>query len=360
MIDSRRDLLLQVADSLLALPYKTWDFGDSVAFEALLAATTATADQSYQAFVHGWVRAWATRADYRRLDCTAPGAVMVALFERTGDARVLEAACRLADYLVARPRLDSGLFATWEHSPLLHPYGPDELDARGAFLIADTPAGAFVDCLHFDPPFLAALGVATGDDRYSRIGVEQALAYIGRLQQPDGTFDHFELSGEPDTFGPGWGRGQGWALLGLLEVLHSSATNETYSAACDDLRQAVRSLIVGMLSLQRTDGHWATNIRDDSTGVENSTAAFMAIGFRRAVRQGLFRENEALGRQVSSAADRAQEAVLAALTGEGTLSVSAAVMACTTDSHYSHVPTGFTVPWGQGPVAIMLAEEGTE
>ena len=65
--------LTAVADSLLELEYSTWGFGDSVAFEAMLAATDATGDRRYEAFAHGWVRAWATRArPHRRLDCTAP------------------------------------------------------------------------------------------------------------------------------------------------------------------------------------------------------------------------------------------------------------------------------------------------
>lgn len=346
-------LLTQVADTLLALDYHTWDFGDSVAFEGLIAASDALGDDRYLSFARGWARSWATRAlPYRRLDCTAAGAAMVHIYRQTNDARLLEALVGLADYLMARPQLESGLFATWEHSPLRHPYGPDELDARGAFLIADPPPGAFIDCLHFDPPFFTALGKSTGETRYSTAGIEQAAAYIRRLQQPDGLFDHFELQGEPGTFGYGWGRGQGWALLGLLDSLHQTAGLGV--ADQTTLQQAVRSLIEGMLALQLENGHWATNVRDPRTGIENSTAAFMAVGFRRAVRAGII--SQAQQAQVLDAANRAEQAVRGSLTAQGTLSVSAAVMACTTNTHYDNVPTGFVVPWGQGPVALMLAE----
>ena len=321
-----REQLIRTADTLLTLDYHTWDFGDSVAFEGMLAASDALDDPRYQTFAYGWARAWATRATpYRRLDCTAPGAAMVHLSRRTGDARLLQATVELADYLLDRPRLDSGLYATWEHSPLRHPYGPDELDARGAFLIADPPPGAFIDCLHFDPPFFTALGGATGEHRYFAAGLDQALAYIRRLQRPDGLFDHFELRGEPNTFGHGWGRGQGWALLGLLDSLRETAGTDRYVEQRTIIGDAIQRLIAGMRSLQLPGGHWATNVRDASTGIENSTAAFMAIGFRRAVAVGLITGEEAS--DALTAASRAERAVLAELTPAGTLSVSAAVMA---------------------------------
>ena len=353
---TNNSLLTTVADTLLTLPYRSWDFGDSVAFEGMVAASDTLGDEKYLRFAQGWIRAWSTRAlPYRRADCTAPGAAMVAVYRRTGDTRLLQAACELADYLAGRPRLDSGLFATWESSPLRHPYGPEQLNARGARLMASPPEGAFIDCLHFDPPFFVSLGVVTGDSSYVQTGVEQARAYIRRLQQDDGIFDHFELRGEPHTFGFGWGRGQGWALLGLVDVL--TEVHRTGQSPATDLMTAVLALIDGMVDLQLPNGHWATNIRHVGSGIENSTAAFMAVGFRRALRLGLFDTNPAAAARVAAAADAAHQAVLASLSAAGTLSVSAAVMACTTGSHYENVPTGFTVPWGQGPVALMLAEE---
>jgi len=36
--------------------------------------------------------------------------------------------------------------------------------------------------------------------------------------------------------------------------------------------------------------------------------------------------------------------------------VTAAVMASTRKSHYEFTPRGFSVPWGQGPVALAICE----
>jgi len=345
----------EVADSLLDLGYSTWGFGDSVAFEAMLAATDATGDSRYEAFVHGWVRAWATRAlPYRRLDCTAPGAAMVALARRTGDGRVVEAARGLAEYLRSRPTLE-GVYLTWEHSPLMHPYGPAQLPAAEAALLADPPPGVFLDCLHFDPPFLTGLGRLIGDPGLVADGIAQARGYVRLLQQADGLFDHFRLTTSSRTYGPGWGRGQGWALLGLLDVIVEAPPSEDVA----DLCRAASALVGRMIDLQREDGHWWAVVDDPTSGEEWSTAAFMAYGFSRALEvPGLLDD----GAPVRAAAGRARRAVQAGLDASGTLGeVSAAVMACTQPSHYAHVPRGFRVPWGQGPALLaLLTEEDTK
>ncbi|MCC6315626.1 MAG: glycoside hydrolase family 88 protein [Thermomicrobiales bacterium] len=345
--------IAQAADRLLALPYETWAFGDSVGFEALLAATPATGDSRYAAFAHGFFRAWATRAEpYRPLDCTAPGLAMTLGAEQTGDARLLDAAARLADYLAGR-RLVGGVFATWERSPLRHPYGPGSLPPDEAALLRDPGAGVFVDCLHFDPPFFAALGRVAGEPGFIRLAIEQAVGYVQLLQDPTGgLFHHFWLEKTERPYILGWGRGQGWALLGLLDVLEQQG----WRADADPgdglamLADAAHRLADAMRGVQRPDGHWWAVVQDPQSGNETSTAAFMAVAFARGRALGLlgddYREPEA----------RALAAIRAATNVNGVLTgVSAAVWACTSPNHYAHVPRGFLVPWGQGPLVLALA-----
>jgi unsaturated rhamnogalacturonyl hydrolase len=350
-----RTIVRTLAESLTALPYQTWNFGDSVAFEALLEASDLLGDDRWAAFAQGWARAWASRATpYRELDCTAPGWAIVRLAERGQDPYLLEAAARLAEHLVARPTI-RGLYRTWQHSPLMHPYGPARLAGREAAWVADPPPGSFLDCLHFDPPFLTALGRAVQSAPLLEAGVAQALTYVDVLQQADGLFDHFVLDGVPGTFGPGWGRGQGWAILGLLDVLDELDAlddPEPHAAARKALRGAVERLVDRLVALQRPDGHWYAVVDDPASGDEFSTAAFMAAGFYRGLRTGVL-----AGREIEDAARLATAAVRAGIGPDGTLAeVSAAVMACTEPSHYAHVPRGFRVPWGQGPALLALAE----
>lgn len=357
--DDGAELLRRVADALLSLPFKTWDFGDSVAFEALVAASAELDDERWERFVHGWGRAWATRSrPFARLDCTAPGRTLTLIADRHDDVQLLDALTALAGFLRRRPTLD-GAYETWDASPLLAPYGDPEVTDRDQRLLADPPAGVFVDCLHFDPPFFTALGRVLRDDALVSDGVAQAHAYVRLLQQPDGLFDHFVLRGESGSFGPGWGRGQGWAALGLLEVVTELRARRTLLAGSSDadlfvddertLSSAAARLLRRMADLQRPDGHWSAIVNRPESGDEFSTAAFMASAMGTAVDLGI--DDPLLVR----AARRAREAVLGSLDDVGRLrEVSAAVYASTVPDHYAAVPRGYVVPWGQGPALLAL------
>jgi len=345
---SMNALLSKSAPQLLGLDYETWNFGDSTGFEAMLRAGKTLGTIELESFAHGWFRSWATRATpFRRLDCTAPGLAIVLTAEKYGDSTLLAAAISLAEYLVTRKKI-AGVYETWTNPPLMVPYGGEQLPPEEEDLLSNPPGGFFVDCLHFDPPFFAALARVTGEDRWKNEATEQALGYIRGLQQPSGLFDHFVLEGLPGrTFGPGWGRGQGWALLGLIDVVEQLSLPQDHEIA-----QAARKLIGAMLTLQREDGSWPVVITDPDSGDEPSTAAFMATGFFRAIKHSLVSDDG-----VGVAADRALASVMAEVDSEGLLGgVSRAVMACTRPSHYAHVPRGFNVPWGQGPLVLALCE----
>lgn len=349
---SLTEIIRDCAEAMTRLQFRTWNFGDSVAFEALLELSEVTGDEQWARFAHGWGRAWASRSlPFVRLDCTIPGAALVRIARRYDDQILLEALIDVADYLRAR-RVIGGAFETWLSSPLIEPYGVVDLAADDAVLLANPPAGVFLDCLHFDPPFFAELGVATNNRELFELGVTQAEAYVSLLQQEDGLFDHFVLEGATESFGPGWGRGQGWALLGLLEVIdcaEKSAFRGAVAQRIDLLRTSADELMAAMVRLQRDDGHWWAVVNRPESGDEYSTAGFMAHGFSKALKIGF----KTAGLENSFA--KAAEAVLLGLDSRGQLrEVSAAVYASTVPEHYFHVPRGYVVPWGQGPALLAL------
>jgi unsaturated rhamnogalacturonyl hydrolase len=275
---------------------------------------------------------------------------LVRIAEKNNDAQLLAGVRALADYLLERPTLD-GVFETWESSPLLTPYSGEELSPTDRALLENPPAGVFVDCLHFDPPFLVELGRVTGERRYIDVGIKQTLGYIGMLQSPKGLFDHFALRGVAGSFGPAWGRGQGWAMLGLLEV---SASLRAIGDIGENILEAIESsaarLLEAMIKLQRPDGHWFAVVTDPDSGDEFSTAAFMATALDHALTAGIIK-----GELAEMAQRSARAAVINSLDSEGQLrEVSAAVYASTIPSHYAHVPRGYVVPWGQGPALLAL------
>ena len=351
-LPSRSDRLLllrSVADSVKGMRFETWNFGDSTGFEALVASSRVLGDPGYFEYAHGWMRAWATRQEpFRRLDCTAPGLAMVEVAQQTGDGALFEALIRLARYLISRP-MDRGIYDTWDRLCLIPPYGGEPLPAREAAWLAEPPNGTCVDCLHFDPPFFMALGTAVADAGLIETGVEQALAYVRALQQQDGIFDHFFMRDVESTFGRGWGRGQGWALLGLLDVHRLLPADHP---GREGLAASIRLLIDAMVRWQRPDGRWWCVVDDPESGEEGSTAAFMAAGFFRAIAQGVYRPDELEGR-----ARLALAAAVDDVDAHGRLTnVTAAVMASTRVSHYAHTPRGYLVPWGQGALALAICE----
>ena len=347
--EDRRRLLVGVADSIKAMRFETWNFGDSTGFEALLDSSRVLQDSTLFSYAHGWMRSWATRAQpFRRLDCTAPGLAMVEVATETTDGALFEVLVQLARYLMSRPT-DRGVYDTWDRLCLIAPYGGEALPPREAAWLAEPPNGTCVDCLHFDPPFLTALGMALDEPAFVQAGVSQALGYVNALQQPSGLFDHFFMRGVETTFGPGWGRGQGWAMLGLLDVHRLLPTDHP---ARNEIAASVRRQIEAMLALQRPDGRWWCVVDEPGSGEEGSTAPFMATGFLRAIKQGVCTEAE-----LHEPALLALAAAIDDVDEHGHLTnVTAAVMASTRPSHYAHTPRGYLVPWGQGSLALAICE----
>jgi unsaturated rhamnogalacturonyl hydrolase len=342
--DEARARLAAAADLLVRYPFEFWHYGDSVGFEGLLAASDVLGDAHYEGFVRGALRAWAARAEpYRELDNTAPGHAMCLAYERTGDETILAAAKGLADFLGGRRRIESA-FVSFERAPLREPWGGEPLTSGERALIAEPGAGVFVDCLHFDPPFFAHLAALTSDTALADLAAEQALAYLRLLQDERGLVWHFYLEKTAQRYGYGWARGQGWALLGLLDLLDLLPPGHS---AQSELRDAFTRLAAALAERQEPSGSWPTVASDASAPAETSTSAFAAAGFARGAQLGLL-PDEFAERAVSaweSAWSRVDVGGL--LTG-----VSAAVWASTVPSHYLHVPVDFLVPWGQGPLLV--------
>lgn len=331
-------------------PFEGWFYGDSIGFEGLIAAADLFDDRHWSEFVRGFMLGWATRArPYREMDNTFAGRALCILGERTGDDRLLEVGQDLADYLRSRPTIGAGAWISFAAAPLREPYGGGTLPPDEVSLLSSPGPSVYVDCLHFDPPFLVHLGRLLGDAAMVDAGAGQALAYVSMLQDRDtGLFHHFWLERTCKPYVLGWSRGQGWALLGLLDVLDELPPSH---AAREPLLGAMRELARGMLQTQRSDGAWWAVAQLPESGPETSTAAFMASGLRRGVERGWLD-----GVTYMPSAQAAWEATLAELDKSGALrGVSAAVWSSTSIEHYYHVPRGFTVPWGQGPLLLAAA-----
>lgn len=344
--DAQRQLFKRVAERLQQHDFKGWFYGDSVGFEGLLAAGDLLGITTWQDFSHGFFCAWSTRRTPWQLDDnTAPGHVMCEIVRRTGDEVLLKAVIELAEHLYSRRRV-RGVAITFEDTllALRQPYGGTPLDPAQQQQMLDPGAGTWLDCMHFDPPFYAHLATVGGGDVWSQRAVDEILAYKELLFDAElGMYNHYWLEQTGRSYIRGWGRGQGWGLLGLIDVAeHVDKSASRYAEVVSN----ARDLATAMLNWQLPDGNWWAMVHEPDSGPESSTAAFMAGAFYRGIKLGILPAEK-----FRAPADRAYEAMLANLDQEGNLQgVSAAVYASLTQEHYWHVPRGYIVPWGQGPV----------
>jgi rhamnogalacturonyl hydrolase YesR len=304
----------QVAERTAACDYRIWGFGVGPALLGLLRAGRRTGRQD----LVGRVRALVEPALDRPPDPTDHLICVEVLIElaRLRPELRIAGSCerwRRAVVEAARPYPDR---------PPVH--RPD----------ADWPNTIWVDCLHTDGPGLVALGETAAAVRQ----VEESCA---ALQRPDGLFDHGYDVAAGRGNGVAWGRGQGWALLGLVGTLRGAPDRR--------LAARLRRLVEAMAHHER-NGRWRTIVDDPSAPWEDSTSAMTALAVRSAITAGV------LPASYAGLAGRAYARAAAAVSGGG-LVVSEATPVGPPDVYRTRAEG--IHPWGQGPLLLAMLE-GTE
>ncbi|HET9661263.1 MAG TPA: glycoside hydrolase family 88 protein, partial [Thermomicrobiales bacterium] len=206
----------------------------------------------------------------------------------------------------------------------------------------------WVDCMHLDAPFLALLGQQTNDPARQALAVELLLSHARVLQdEASGLFSHgFDYAaGKPNRVH--WGRGQGWALLGLVDTLHLLPPEQP---GADEIRERLDTLVAGLARHEQEAGRWSTVVGRHDTYREASVSAFAALGIGRAIRWKL------ISAQYVDLVRRAFAATLEQLSADGSLvGVSNATPVGADAAHYDARPLG-THPWGQGPALLAAIE----
>ena len=187
----------------------------------------------------------------------------------------------------------------------------------------------WVDCMHTDGPGLTAIGLTEAACR----SAEEVSAV---LQDASGLFSHSYDIAARKANGIHWGRGQGWALHGLV-----------LGTATDALTDRLNRLLHAIARFE-LDGRWRTIIDNPAAPFEASVSAIVASGILLGVSRG----------SVSSdwlpMARRALRAAAGMADEHGGLTVSDATPAAATASYLTRASGVF--PWGQGPLLLALIE----
>jgi rhamnogalacturonyl hydrolase YesR len=118
---------------------------------------------------------------------------------------------------------------------------------------------------------------ATGDKTYLDRDAKEMVAYLDKLQQPNGLFFH-----APDV--PFyWGRGDGWVAAGMAEMLRSLPANHPQRAR---ILLGYRTMMAALLKYQRPDGMWRQLLDKDEAWPESSASAMFSFALITGVKEG--------------------------------------------------------------------------
>ena len=327
-------ILPRVADCTMRWPFRMWGFGEGIALRGLLAAYRATRQAEYYGFVRALLRAYLARGVAKtNEEHVAPGTELLLLFEETGETDLLTAAQKLAAL--------NALFPANKFGARMH--RPDMPGWRKQL---------WVDCLDVDAPFLVRLGRITDDAGYIEQGLGEILGYTRALQvettdEDAGLFWHgYEM--DCGNNGQLWARGNGWALMGLVETLKLLPQS---SVARQELGERLWRLCHALKRHQHHDGLWHTVITQTETYLESTLAVMAAFALREAFAAGLLSEDEfgEMERNARAAAHRC-------INEEGALALVSDATPVGELKMYATRPFG-VFPWGQGPLLLMLAQE---
>ena len=118
---------------------------------------------------------------------------------------------------------------------------------------------------------------ATGDKKYLDRDAVEMVAYLDKLQQPNGLFYH-----APDV--PFyWGRGDGWVAVGMAEMLRDLPQDHPQRKR---ILESYRLMMSALLKYQGKDGMWRQLIDHDEAWPESSSSAMFTFALITGVKNG--------------------------------------------------------------------------
>ena len=254
------------------------------------------------------------------------GMNFIEYYNITGDVGALKVINELADAMMTRiPRFEDGAFR------------------RERTMWADD---FFMSC-----PFLVRLGILTGDEKYFDELKTQLMGFKKRLYMSDiKLFSHIYF---PDTGLMNrvpWGRGNGWIMLALSEILMLlDSRRKDYALFCDFFAEFAE----GIAALQTKNGMWRQVLNNEEAYYETSATAMFVLAFSRGIRLGILPENRYI-----SIVQRGIDGLLCnAVDREGNVYGVCRGSECSmNEKYYMKLETAFNDDHGTGIILCALSE----
>lgn len=204
-------------------------------------------------------------------DCGSFGAAMLAANKLRPIRGAESAAAHIARYITdVQDRLPDGAFYR----------------TRGTVdFMKDT---MWCDDLYMSVPFLCRYYELTGDERYLNDAASQFISYKERLFIPELGIMHHVFDGKfGKPNGVPWGRGNGWVIFSLTELLTIMPGNHRLRP---DLLRFYCELSEGYRRLQGGSGMWHQVLTDPESYAEASCTAMFIYAFVHGIRNGWLEE----------------------------------------------------------------------
>ncbi|MCH5184508.1 MAG: glycoside hydrolase family 88 protein [Oscillospiraceae bacterium] len=148
----------------------------------------------------------------------------------------------------------------------------------------------WADDLYMSVPFLSRYYKFTGDQKYADDAANQFFGFKERLFIPEeNIMSHvYDFKYDTKTNVP-WGRGNGWVVFSMTELLEVLPENHPKRAG---LIEMLNTLCEGYLKLQDNEGMWHQVLNDHESYPETSCTSMFIYAFSRGVRFGWLKEPE--------------------------------------------------------------------
>ncbi len=298
-----------------------WDWGEAIAFDGILSASQALDWSAGLDYVDNELRGWLETSNMRAATAAERFGPCNALLTRrtvVGEADADQLLKSIAEAIAQAPR------------------------ARSGALLLDCGQNVFVDSLYGDPLFLWRAGEMFRNEELQDAAVALALGHVVNLQdERSGLLRHYLAPDSPSADAPvHWGRGNGWAALGLSDFL-SALPPEV--AAHAELETRYKHLMSGLVAHQAPGGMWRNIIDEASSYPEASTTALVEAAITQSVEAGN------LGPEFKEPADAAWQAIEHRIDTSGQfVGVSYRPGLNVSPARYEHTPAVGLYPWGNG------------
>jgi unsaturated rhamnogalacturonyl hydrolase len=330
--------------------FNDWTYSMGVVLAAMIQVSEITGDAGFQdyairnfdfifdhlAFFRQQAREFGPQSyGYRRLiemreldDCGAIGAALIRAYAKKPDPRYKEGIDLAAAHILTKQlRLPDGTLA--RSRPV--------------------PVALWIDDAYMSIPFLAQLGKMTGDVKHYDDAARQVTGMSARLFDPArGLFDHSWFAGMEDDARFFWGRGDGWALMAMAELLSVLPENHAdRGKVLDVFRRAAR----GAAETQGGTGLWHQLLDRTDSYLETSASAMFTFAIARGVNRGW------LPTSYAPIAQTGWRALEQRVRADGQIEgICVGTTAAYDAVYYYNRPTDLTAMQGYGPTLMAGAE----